>query len=79
MYLVNRAGHDIAESVIEAILSRVETLSTMPGIGRKRDDIMIGVRSITEGNYVIYYEISGEELFITRVISGARDSNAYFE
>ena len=52
------------------------TLMEHPRIGRKRDDLRIGYRSITEGDYVIFYRILSEQsVEIVRVVHGKRDLN----
>lgn len=53
---------------------RWETLFDQPRIGRKRDEVRTGYRSVTEGDYVILYRLAGEsELEIVRVVHGMRD------
>jgi ParE toxin of type II toxin-antitoxin system, parDE len=44
-----------------------------PQIGRKRDEILLNIRSITFDKYLILYMPIGEDLEILRVVSGYRD------
>ena len=46
---------------------RWQVLIDQPRIGRKRDEIQRDLRSIAEGNYVIFYRILGKEVQIARV------------
>ena len=53
--------------------TRFESLAEMPGIGRRREKCAKGVRSITEGDYVIIYRVKNDTVEILRVLHGARD------
>jgi toxin ParE1/3/4 len=58
----------------EQLKRRWEQLKDQPRIGRARDDIKPGYRSVTEGAYLILYRIvSLEEVMIMRVVHGRRD------
>ena len=49
-------------------------LIDQPRMGRKRDALSPGYRSVTEGDYVILYRLVSEsELEIVRVVHGKRD------
>jgi plasmid stabilization system protein ParE len=47
---------DAASRFIETLYSRFDLLCHQPGIGRKRDEVIAGYRSIAEGEYVIFYQ-----------------------
>ncbi len=58
----------------QALQKRWLALIDQPLMGRKRDDIRLGYRSITEGNYIILYRLVAEhELEIVRVVHAKRD------
>ncbi len=42
-------------------------------MGRKREEIKPGLRSVTEGDYVVLYRIAEDEVVISRVIHGKQD------
>lgn len=77
-------GDYIAEDNLAAallLLERIETrcneLRTFPLVGRKRDDLRVGLRSLTEGEYVIFYRLlNKDEVLIVRVLHGKRDVKA---
>jgi len=49
-------------------------LVDQPRIGTKRDQIKPGLRSVTDGDYVIFYRIEGEDnIAIMRVVHAKRD------
>ena len=65
---------EAADRWIDKLVSRFDNLSHQPGIGRKRDDLKSGYRSISEGQYVIFYRIATDDaLEIVRVLHGKRD------
>lgn len=71
----------IAEDTVAAadkhrdqLIKRCMGLVDHPRIGTLRDDIRPGLRSVTEGDYVIFYRILNEtDLPIMRVVHGKRD------
>lgn len=73
---ISKAGHtEIAENVIDRILDCCEQLTRMPRIGRIRNDIAAGVRSVTSDSYIIYYRIKGNRIEILRIWHGYRDQH----
>lgn len=55
---------------------RWELLATQPRSGRRRDDVLIGLRSIVMGSYIAFYYIEADTLIIARVLHGSRDITA---
>jgi toxin ParE1/3/4 len=47
---------DAAISFVRRLKQRCLDLAPMPNVGRKRDEIRQGYRSVTEGDYVIFYQ-----------------------
>ena len=65
---------DAASRYIETLYSRFDLLCHQPGIGRKRDEVVPGYRSIVEGEYVIFYQpMPDDTLEIKRIIHSKRD------
>ncbi|HEY9783873.1 MAG TPA: type II toxin-antitoxin system RelE/ParE family toxin [Candidatus Obscuribacterales bacterium] len=62
-----------AERVIESLESRCRTLVDMPNVGRKRDELAPGLRSVTQGNYVILYRSTAGGIFVARVLHSKMD------
>jgi toxin ParE1/3/4 len=48
-------------------------LARNPDIGQSQEHIRLGLRSISQGNYVIYYLPRGFHLIVVRVLHGARN------
>ncbi len=78
---MNEIANYIAEDNVEAAVSlmvalrqRCAALSQHPGMGRIRKQIGKNVRSVTEGNYVIFYRVQSSHLIqILRIIHAKRD------
>ncbi len=65
---------DAADKHRQRLEKRWLALIEQPRMGRKRDAIRPGYRSITEGDYIILYRLLSEsELEIVRVVHGKRD------
>lgn len=64
---------DRALDFISRLQERCNELVGFPGMGRKRDEIRAGYRSVTEGEYVIYYRLPNEKtVAIMRIIHAKR-------
>lgn len=65
---------DAADRWIDRLVNRFDVLSAQPGIGRKRDEVKPGYRSVAEGDYVIFYLLpAADAVEIVRVVHGKRD------
>jgi toxin ParE1/3/4 len=69
---------DAADKFIDRILEKCCLIAENPGLGRARDDLAEGVRGFPVGNYLIFYHVLGDALFVDRVLSGYRDLLAVF-
>ena len=48
-------------------------------LGRSREDLAPGLRSLPLGRYVIFYQVISDAIAIVRVLHGARDLGPLFE
>ncbi len=64
--------------MIQGIQKRSEILADMPNTGKKRDEFFKGVRSVTEGNYVIFYKKIPDGILVIRVVHCKRDLDQLF-
>jgi len=69
---------DAADRVLDSIDERCTTLAQFPYIGTNRDEIMPNLRSLSVGNYVVYYLPLDDGIDIVRVLHGARDIDVLF-
>ncbi|HEY9868489.1 MAG TPA: type II toxin-antitoxin system RelE/ParE family toxin [Candidatus Obscuribacterales bacterium] len=65
--------------LVEKLEERCLALGNHPHMGRKRDYIKPGLRTVSEGNYIICYRIQEEFVEILRVLHGARNIEAILE
>jgi len=75
----------VADAFIGRLMDYCEHIAELPvAMGRVRSDLGRGFRSVTFGRYVIFFEYgesndSREYMFVTNVVHGSRDMDAYFE
>lgn len=70
---------EAANSAIQAIGRKCLDCAEMPGMGRRRDDLSPGLRSISHGNYLIFYRPVDTGIEIVRVLHGARNLPSQFD
>lgn len=63
---------------IRQLQARWRSLLDQPRMGTKRDELEPTLRSVTEGNYVIYYRTVPEGIELVRVLHTSRDSRRAF-
>ena len=77
LYIVSESSStEIADRVIDSITERFLELAKHPYVGRKRDDLRPGLRSVAVGSYVVIYRIEGQDVQILHVLHGRRDIRA---
>ena len=62
-----------ADRLVDTLHEKEAQLTGQPRLGRERIDLGVGIRCWPAGNYLIFYEVSGFEIDIIRVVHGARD------
>jgi toxin ParE1/3/4 len=67
-----------AETFIEEIAAKIETIAERPFSFRARPDLKPRFRSAIHGSYVIVFQVVDEQIEILRVMHGARDIQALF-
>ena len=68
-----REGPARAPSSIREFDDIFALLSASPLVGRSGDGIRIGLRSISHGQYVVFYRLFVPDIEIVRVVPGRRD------
>ncbi len=59
--------------------AKCRLLSTNPFVGRAREEIAPGLRSVAVGIYVLLYTVTDAEVIVVRFIHGSRDLTAALE
>jgi toxin ParE1/3/4 len=82
---LNRIGDHIkkhnpaaAERWVDLIESKCRSLAEQPGLGRSRSELRQDLRSLTVGNYLIFYRPVEGGIEIVRALHGRRDLAALF-
>jgi toxin ParE1/3/4 len=87
LYLTARARQDVLEieeyiaidsptaavRFTDKLEQRWLLLRDNPNMGRKRTDLMPELRSVSEGDYLIFYRIIDKTIEIMRIVHGARE------
>jgi toxin ParE1/3/4 len=67
-----------ARRIRDEITSKFNLLLQFPHIGRSREDLQHGYRSIPVGNHVVFYREIENGVEIMRVLHGAQDLHEVF-
>ena len=76
---IARDNVEAALRFVQRLEQRCKDIANMPGIGRRRDELASGLRNIVEGEYLIFYRVSGDDVIIQRVIQGSRNLPSQFD
>jgi toxin ParE1/3/4 len=63
----------MADKFIDYLYEQAGKLCSNPELGRKRDELITGIRSLPVKRYLIFYRITENNIEIVRVLSGYRD------
>lgn len=68
------ADEQTALAYVDRVAAKFATLSDFPRRGQSRPEVGPDIRSISfERRLIIFYRIDNEEVWIERIVSGARD------
>lgn len=69
---------DIADRFLTIITQKLDTLAEFPSMGRRRDELLLTLRSFPVDDYLIFYRPIVEGIEVVRIVSGYRDLEALF-
>lgn len=72
---ISRSDARAAGRLIQNLGELCMVLGRHPKIGRRREYIVPGLRTISEGNYIICYRVEKTSIEIVRVLHGAQNIN----
>lgn len=78
-YIAKQSGLVQSELFLSKLDAKFAKIAQFPNLGRKRDEILPGIRSLSINNYLVLYMPYGQDVEIFRVISGYRDLSALFQ
>ena len=67
-----------ADRWLDQLDTQLRLLATQPLMGRARDELAAGVRSLPMGRYVVFYVPNDDGIDVVRVLHSARDVDALF-
>ena len=67
-----------ADKFIDFLYEICTNLCSTPEIGRKRDELLPGLRCLPAKRYLIFYRIKRDSIEIIRILSGYRDIESIF-
>ncbi len=76
---ISQTDFETADRYLDWINSNLELLATQPLMGRARDELRLGLRSLPAGSYVIFYTPLVDGIRVERIIRGSRDLGKLFE
>jgi toxin ParE1/3/4 len=77
-YWAREAAIEVADNLLRAIDKVCTRLQEWPNSGRKRDELVAGLRSVPAPPNVIFYRVRLDTVEIVRVLDGRRDIDAIF-
>jgi toxin ParE1/3/4 len=77
-YIAKQSGLVESELFLNKLDVKFAKITQFPDLGRKRDEILFGIRSLSLDSYLILYMPIGQDVEIFRVISGYRDLSTLF-
>jgi toxin ParE1/3/4 len=69
---------DAADNLVEKLYESCRTLAGMPEMGRPRNELFPGLRSLAHKGYIIFYRTNNEKLAIIRILNGCMDIDSIF-
>ena len=77
-YLAREESASAADGTLREIGKTYGLLSAWPLLGRKRDKLSPGVRSLTVNPYAIFYRVTEGVVRIVRILHQSRDTDLVF-
>ena len=68
-----------ATKLFGEINKKFVTLSTHPHMGRRRDRLLLGLRSFPVKNYIIFYQPLVDGIEVLRILHSSRNIDGVFE
>ena len=77
-YAAAEGDFDAAEQLLNRINQKCDRLLNFPGMGRRRDELALGLRSFPIDRFLIFYIELENGIEVARVISGYQDIESLF-
>jgi toxin ParE1/3/4 len=77
-YIARRSGLDQSDRFLDKLNDKLVKIARFPKLGRVRDEILPGIRSLLIDQYLVLYMPIGGDVEIFRVVSGYQDLTGLF-
>jgi toxin ParE1/3/4 len=67
------ANSSATQNFVREFTSHCELLTENPELGRERNELSFGVRTLIFQKYTIFYRVRGESIIVLRVLRSSRD------
>jgi toxin ParE1/3/4 len=67
-----------ADAWVDLLDDKLRLLATQPLMGRIREELASGLRSLSFGRYVVFYQPLDDGIDVVRVLHSARDIDSQF-
>ena len=68
-----------ADRWVDRLDEKLELWATQPMMGRAREELAPGLRSLAFGRYVVFFESLPDGIDVVRVLHGSRDLDSSFQ
>ena len=69
----------VADRWVDKLDEKFALWATQPMMGRARDELSPGIRSLAFGRYVVFFQPLPDGIDVVRVLHGSRDIDASFD
>lgn len=78
-YIARQSGLDKSEIFLSKLDAKFSRIVQFPNLGRQRNEILPGTRSLSVDSYLILYINLEQDIEILRVVSGYQDLSGLFK
>jgi len=70
---LDRHSPRAAERLVSQLDEKCRLLGQFPGMGRARDELAAGLRSLVVEQYIVFYRLTSDAVQVVRILHGRRD------
>jgi len=73
LHIATENSLDVADAILKRIDHAFQKIAEYPLIGRERDELAIGVRSVPVSPFLVLYRVHQDHVLILCVVHGSRE------
>jgi toxin ParE1/3/4 len=77
-YVARHSYVAYADQILNRIMHSLKGIEIFPQSGKRRDDLLSGLRQIVVGLYLVFYQEHEAEILVVHILHGARDLEQFF-